>query len=539
MRKRILSFALALALCLGLLPVTALAAEKNLPDWYFLFAIFKNADADGINAEGEKKHAKYTMPQEEIEIIRDNARDFEAYMNSLGIVRAHVEVAEIDTPITELDKSDYGAWVGTEQAVPLLKGKVDLDRYDHVFCVISLDDLHTSYLGLTGVPFANGTGHSCFNLKSLKYCLDVLRFTESEFPPSMYVHEFLHFMNQLNNKWGEEFDLHLIGDRVYSSTNTDAWKTCYTDIILNRVNGDSETGTGVHPAAWQYPPRVLRTMTELSVPSGVTGIKDWTFANNTALKKVTIPGSVAEIGKDAFVNCTGLTELTIRPGVTGIGNWAFGCQETRGALTTVTIPASVTHIDYAAFYNTSLKNVYYGGTEEQWKAIKIGDYNGDLTKATIHYNSSTTQPQQPAKPATADPTNDKLTVNGSAADPTVYKIDGNNYFKIRDVAALLNGTEKQFTVGYDNTTKSATATTGQPYTKQGGDLSGAATGGNQSATPSNDAIYVDGQKIDAQVYKIGGSNYFKLRDLGKALNFCVGWSREQGMFIDTTKPYTE
>ena len=45
--------------------------------------------------------------------------------------------------------------------------------------------------------------------------------------------------------------------------------------------------------------------------------------------------------------------------------------------------------------------------------------------------------------------------------------------------------------------------------------------------------------MDAQVYKIGGSNYFKLRDLGKALNFYVGWSREQGMFIDTSKPYSE
>ena len=149
------------------------------------------------------------------------------------------------------------------------------------------------------------------------------------------------------------------------------------------------------------------------------------------------------------------------------------------------------------------------------------------------------QPQQPAASATAAPTNDSLTVDGTAAEPTVYKIDGSNYFKIRDVAALLNGTEKQFAVGYDNAAKSATATTGQPYEKQEGDLAGAAGGGSQSATPSTDSIYVDGVKIDAQVYKIGGSNYFKLRDLGKALNFYVGWSREQGMFIDTSKPYSE
>ena len=130
-------------------------------------------------------------------------------------------------------------------------------------------------------------------------------------------------------------------------------------------------------------------------------------------------------------------------------------------------------------------------------------------------------------------------MNGAAADPTVYKINGSNYFKIRDVAALLSGTEKQFAVGYDSAAKSATATTGQGYTKQDGDLAGAAAGGSQSAAPSNDSIYVDGVKIDAQVYKINGSNYFKLRDLGKALNFYVGWSKEQGMFIETDKPYTE
>ena len=157
------------------------------------------------------------------------------------------------------------------------------------------------------------------------------------------------------------------------------------------------------------------------------------------------------------------------------------------------------------------------------------------------------QPQQPVTPSqpassgskSAAPTNDRLTVNGVPATPTVYKIDGNNYFKIRDVAALLNGTEKQFSVGYDNALKSVTVTTGQSYALQSGDLAGASASGNRTAAPSNDTVYVNGQKIDAQVYKIDGGNYFKLRDLGKALNFNVDWTQEQGMMIDTSKPYIE
>ena len=41
--------------------------------------------------------------------------------------------------------------------------------------------------------------------------------------------------------------------------------------------------------------------------------------------------------------------------------------------------------------------------------------------------------------------------------------------------------------------------------------------------------------MEAEVYKIDGSNYFKLRDLGAALGFEVGWTQEQGMFINTEK----
>ena len=163
---------------------------------------------------------------------------------------------------------------------------------------------------------------------------------------------------------------------------------------------------------------------------------------------------------------------------------------------------------------------------------------------SVSFNDSTTpaqpeQPQQPAAETIASPTNDKLEVNGTAADPTVYKIGGSNYFKIRDVAALLNGTEKQFAVGYDGEKNAVTAATGQGYDKQSGDLAGAPTGGNQTAAVSNDAIYVNGEKITAEVYKIGGSNYFKLRDLGKAFDFYVGWTQARGMYIETDKPYSE
>ena len=154
------------------------------------------------------------------------------------------------------------------------------------------------------------------------------------------------------------------------------------------------------------------------------------------------------------------------------------------------------------------------------------------------------QPTQPTTPEqsdgvkTANPSGDKLSVNGVEGSPTVYNINNNNYFKIRDVAALLSGTEKQFSVGYDGEKQSVTATTGQSYDKLATDLAGKASAAGE-AKVSSDTIYVNGQKIEAEVYNINGNNYFKLRDLGKALNFYVGWTLEQGVCIETNKPYSE
>ncbi len=176
---------------------------------------------------------------------------------------------------------------------------------------------------------------------------------------------------------------------------------------------------------------------------------------------------------------------------------------------------------------------------------KTGDGSNATYVRIAPIASTDDQPEKPSEPAqqpagtVASPTNDKLEVNGAAANPTVYKIGDSNYFKIRDVAALLNGTEKQFSVGYDGEKNAVTATPGQGYDKLDTDLAGAPSGGSQDAELSNDAIYVNGEKITAEVYKIGGSNYFKLRDLGRALDFYVGWSAERGIYIETSKPYSE
>lgn len=207
------------------------------------------------------------------------------------------------------------------------------------------------------------------------------------------------------------------------------------------------------------------------------------------------------------------------------------------------------YVDGKQVYSTSQAPFYYdldlsglgGGSHTLKVEAKGGQFNGSSQTYTLQLGGSTAPvtPEQPEKPAEAkaNPTNDKLTCDGQLQNATVYKIGGSNYFKIRDLAAILNGTEKQFSVGYDSGAKAVTATSGQPYEATGKELAGAATGGERTAQVSNDVIYINGEEAKVSVYKIGGSNYFKLRDLGKALNFYVGYESGKGMYIETDKPY--
>ncbi|MEY8402787.1 WG repeat-containing protein [Oscillospiraceae bacterium 44-34] len=217
-------------------------------------------------------------------------------------------------------------------------------------------------------------------------------------------------------------------------------------------------------------------------------------------------------------------------GVAAVSNFEdkWGFVNTTGA---EIVPCQYNEIRYAG--ETGVFEVEEKvGSEWPTRVLKASGW----TEPSI--STQPTTPEQPAapKPVSALPTNDKLTVNGTAQDPTIFKLDGgDNYFKIRDLASMFDGTSKRFSVGYDG---SVQVTTGQAYTPVGGELAGAAEG-SYIAEPTNDVIYIDGVKADLTAYKIEGNNFFRLRDLGRALDFYVGWAPERGVFIETDKPYSE
>ncbi len=174
-------------------------------------------------------------------------------------------------------------------------------------------------------------------------------------------------------------------------------------------------------------------LTSFAIPNSVTIIYNNTFYECHSLASVTIPNSVKNIASTAFSGCSSLTAITIPESVTSIGNYAFaGCSNLTSvnlnsnsivsgsrykwdsmkglfgeqvkeyvigncvkgignyafcdcsALTSITIPVSVTYIRSCAFQNcSSLKNVYCYA-ENVPSADSNAFENTNIAAATLH-----------------------------------------------------------------------------------------------------------------------------------------------------------
>ena len=152
--------------------------------------------------------------------------------------------------------------------------------------------------------------------------------------------------------------------------------------------------------------------------------------------------------------------------------------------------------------------------------------------------SSSSIPAPGVPDLTASPSASTVLLNGQSIVFDAYTINGNNYFKLRDLAYALSGTNKQFDVSWDGEANAIALTSGQPYTPVGGEL---ASKGSQIQTPvpSLAKVYLDGAEVALTAYTIQGNNYFKLRDLASVLDFGVDWDgANNAVVIDTAKSYT-
>lgn len=178
-----------------------------------------------------------------------------------------------------------------------------------------------------------------------------------------------------------------------------------------------------------------------------------------------------------------------------------------------------------------------------------GEAKGDNPAIILQVIAGTTKPGDKeeaaavvvkSEPASAVPTASKVSVDGKAVSFEAYNIDGNNYFKLRDLAMAVNGSAKNFEVGFDQTKNAISLTSGKAYMPAGGELAASAELKTKQASLTTAKLYLDGKELKLTAYNIDGNNYFKLRDVAKAFDFGVAWDgAANSIGLDTKAAYKE
>lgn len=245
--------------------------------------------------------------------------------------------------------------------------------------------------------------------------------------------------------------------------------------------------------------RDCTSLKSINLSNSITIIHGNTFENCRSLQNVIIPNSVTSIGVGAFYACGSLTNITIPDNVTNIGNAAFSnC----GNLKKITIPISVTNIGNDAFYNCKgLKNVYYAGTQNDWKNIIIGEDNEYLTNATIHFSSKSNNN------INTNNSNIKIMLNGKplSFSQAPYMANDTTMVPMRAIFEALGAA-----VEYDADSQKITATKG--------DIVIELVLGEKAAKKNGEGI-----ALDAPAVTKNGNTMVPLRFVAEALQAQVDW----------------
>ena len=131
----------------------------------------------------------------------------------------------------------------------------------------------------------------------------------------------------------------------------------------------------------------------------------------------------------------------------------------------------------------------------------------------------------------------KITVDGKPVDMVAYNIGGNNFFKLRDIATILNGTPAQFEVTWNSGLSIIELKSNTPYSGTEGLTTDRIA--DPLARKSNSIIRKDRVDLSLLSYNISDNNYYKLRDIAALFDFGIVWDAATSTIgIDTSTTYT-
>ena len=235
-----------------------------------------------------------------------------------------------------------------------------------------------------------------------------------------------------------------------------------------------------------------------AVPTSVKRIWSSAFQSCIGMTRLSIPESVTEIGAYALNGCEKLSVLRLPSGLTSIPRaLAADCH----TLTSVYLPAGITRVEEFAFYDCqNLRDVYFDGSEEQWKEVKVEDYNDCLFAAKMHFNAENI--------ASSSVT---VTVNGVPVrwtDVTPF-IDANNRTMVpfRAVADALG-----VDVDWDDDAREAVFSSGDKVIYF-------PIGSNEARTSDEEII-----EMDTAAVIVNNRTFAPARALAEYFGYTVGWN---------------
>ena len=122
----------------------------------------------------------------------------------------------------------------------------------------------------------------------------------------------------------------------------------------------------------------------MTIPEGVTEIRDNTFESCASLPSITIPNSVTSIKNYAFYRCNSLASITIPSAVTSIGDYALYIDSSDNKATITMLPTTPPTIQSSTFNTSYLQKIIVpAGTGATYKAAtnwsKFANYIEEAT----------------------------------------------------------------------------------------------------------------------------------------------------------------